>query len=373
MGWKSLNDKNGGAFRHKSGLTGHGKKQKVEPEELYIATSEIVPEDEHSKNWQQSLESAIIELTFDILMPQVNFIAILILSRGKCGLSKCITRYLVAMVVMDLLVLITEVVLFRISYEFYPGSLLSITPVCSVIAVLTRASRDSSVWLTITFSFDRFVAICCQNQKTKYCTKETASVVITTTCILLSLKSVAWYFIYEPQEIINNVPWFCNIKQSYFTEAGWVAFDWFDTILTPLLPFALILVLNALTVRHILVASLVRKGLRGQSKGENHNDPEMESRRKSVILLFTISGSFIILWLPYVTEFLYYIIAETNPLGYNDSLNVFARVGFMLQNLSSCTNTFIYGVTQSRFREQFKSMVTYPIIVIVKLVNNKNN
>ncbi|XP_067882470.1 probable G-protein coupled receptor 139 [Heterodontus francisci] len=275
------------------------------------------------------------------------------------------------MVVTDLFVIITEVVLFRISYEFYPGSLLSITPVCSIIAVLTRASRDSSVWLTITLSFDRFVAICCQKQKRKYCTKNTASVVIATTCILLSLKSIVWYFIYKPQEIIDNVPGFCDLKPSYFTEPGWVAFDWFDTVLTPMLPFALILLLNALTVRHILVANRVREGLRGQTKGENHIDPEMEGRRKSVILLFTISGCFILLWLTYVTEFLYYNIAGTTLLDDNHSLNTFARVGFMLQNLSSCTNTFIYGVTQSKFREQFKSIVKHPIILITKLICNK--
>ncbi|XP_067874764.1 probable G-protein coupled receptor 139 [Heterodontus francisci] len=271
--------------------------------------------------------------------------------------------------VTDLLVIITEVILFRIGYEF-PGSILFITPVCGVIAILIRASRDSSVWLTITFSFDRFVLICCQKQKTKYCTKKTAYVVIATTCILLSLKSIVWYFIYEPQEIIDNVPWFCNITPSYFTEPGWVAFDWLHMILTPMLPFALILLLNALTVRHILVASRVRKGLRGQNKRKNHVDSEMESRKKSIILLFAISGSFILLWLTYVTVFRYYITAE-NVLFQYHSLDILLRISYMLQNLSSCTNTFIYVLTQGKFREQFKSVMKYPIIVIAKLVGKK--
>ncbi|XP_072346559.1 probable G-protein coupled receptor 139 [Scyliorhinus torazame] len=302
----------------------------------------------------------------------VNLIAIVILTQGTCGLSKCITAYMLAMVVTDLLVILTEAILFRIGYQFHPGSLLSLTPACSVVAVLTRASRDSSVWLTVSFSFDRFIAICCQKQKTKYCTKRTAAAIIATICILLSLKSTVWYFIYEPQEIIDNTPWFCSVKLSYFTEPGWLAFDWFDVILTPILPFLLISLLNTLTVRHILVANGVRKRLRGQNKAEKHNDPEMVSRKKSVILLFTISGSFILLWLPCVVEFLYYNIADTTFLDYTYALNSFARIGFMLQNLSSCTNTFIYGVTQGRFREQFMNVLKYPIIAIVKLVNNKN-
>ncbi|XP_067916319.1 probable G-protein coupled receptor 139 [Heterodontus francisci] len=302
----------------------------------------------------------------------VNLLAIVILSRGKCGLSTCITCYLVAMATADLLVIITEVILWRISYYYFPGSFLDITPVCSVINVLSRASTDLSVWFTITFTFDRFVAICCQKLKARYCTKKTVTVVLATTCILLCLKDIPFYFVFEPGEIIDNVPWGCYMKASYFTELGWEGFDWFDTILTPLFPFTLILLLNALTVRRILVANRVRKGLRGQNKGGNHSDPEMESRRKTVILLFSISGSFVLLWLVYVIHFLYYVITEIEPEGYNYSEIVFERVGFMMRNFSCCTNTFIYGATQSKFREQFKSAIKYPITSIIQVMNKQN-
>uniref|UniRef100_UPI00398F5D60 probable G-protein coupled receptor 139 n=1 Tax=Pristiophorus japonicus TaxID=55135 RepID=UPI00398F5D60 len=303
----------------------------------------------------------------------VNLVAIVILSRGKCGLSTCTTRYLVAMAAADLLVIITEVILRWINLYYFPVSFLDITPVCSVIAVLKRAATDCSVWFTVTFTFDRFVSICWQKLKTKYCTGRTAAVVLATSCILLSSKNIPHYFVFEPWVIIDNVPWGCATIPAYVTEPGWVGFDWFGTVLTPLLPFAAILLLNTLTVRHILVASRVRKRLRGESKGENGSDPEMESRRKSVILLFTISGSFILLWLVYVVHFLYYSIAGINPDYYKDSISTFAQVGSILQNLSSCTNTFIYGVTQSKFREQLKSAVKYPVSSIIQLIKKKQN
>uniref|UniRef100_UPI00398F899E probable G-protein coupled receptor 139 n=1 Tax=Pristiophorus japonicus TaxID=55135 RepID=UPI00398F899E len=308
-----------------------------------------------------------------LLFITVNLVAIVVLSRGKCGLSTCTTRYLVAMAAADLLVVITEVILYRISWYYFRGSFLDITPVCSVIAVLTRVATDCSVWFTVTFTFDRLVAICWQKLKTKYCTGRSAAVVLTTSCILFSLKNIPFYFTFKPGYIIDNVPWDCFPIPTYYTEPGWVGFNCFDTVLTPLLPFAVILLLNALTVRHILVASRVRKGLRGESKGENGSDPEMESRRKSVILLFTISGSFILLWLVYVIDFSYYSIAGINPEYYNDSLYIFEQVGVILQNLSCCTNTFIYGVTQSKFREQLKSALKYPVTSIIQLINKQNN
>uniref|UniRef100_UPI00398EDC2B probable G-protein coupled receptor 139 n=1 Tax=Pristiophorus japonicus TaxID=55135 RepID=UPI00398EDC2B len=302
----------------------------------------------------------------------VNLVAIVILSRGKCGLSTCTSRYLVAMAAADLLVIITEVILYQINWYYFPVCFLDITPVCSVRAVLRGAATDCSVCFTVIFSFDRFVAICCTKLKTKYCTGKTAAVVLSTTGILLCLRNIPLYFRYEPGWIIDSIQWFCYTIPGYFTEPGWVVFDWFKMGLTPVLPFALILLLNALTVRHILVASRVRQGLRGESKGKNRSDPEMESRRKSVILLFAISGSFILLWLLHVIDFLHYNIAGGNSSSGNDVYYIFEQVGFMLRNLN-CTNTFIYGMIQCKFREQLKSAVKYPVTSIIQLMNNQNN
>ncbi|XP_078057539.1 putative G-protein coupled receptor 139 [Mustelus asterias] len=302
---------------------------------------------------------------------KVNIVAIVILSRGKCGLSNCTTHYLVAMATVDLLVIIFEIVLFRIKYYYFPMSFLDITPVCSVIIVLFRAATDCSVWFTVTFSFDRFVAICCQKLSTKYCNEKAAAVVLATTGILLCSKNIPFYFSNAPGEIIDKVPWFCTARPSYYTEPGWVGFDWLDTVLTPLLPFALILLLNALTVRHIVVVSQVRKGLRGQNSGGNCSDPEMQGRRKSMILLFSISGTFILLWTVYVMEFLYYSIRGESPEGYNESEGLFLQVGYLLVNVNCCTNTFIYGVTQSKFRQQVKSAMKYPVASIIQLINKQ--
>uniref|UniRef100_UPI00398ED28F probable G-protein coupled receptor 139 n=1 Tax=Pristiophorus japonicus TaxID=55135 RepID=UPI00398ED28F len=298
----------------------------------------------------------------------VNLVAIVILSRGRCGLSRCITRYLVSMAVTDLLVIITAVILNRISGIYFPGSFLSITPVCSASIALTYAARVSSVWLTVAFTFDRCVAICGQKLKTKYCTKETAAVVIGTVGALSCLTNVPWYFIHEPIYITDNVPWYCRLKDIRYTSPVWTAFDWFDHLVTPCLPFLLILLLNALTVSHILAAGTVRRRLRARGNGESQSDPEMASRRKSIVLLFAISGSFILLWMTYVVQFLYERITNDYKVnGFTDPKFIFIESANMLQLLSCCTNTFIYAATQSKFREQLKNMVQYPLKIIGKL------
>ncbi|XP_067837077.1 probable G-protein coupled receptor 139 [Heptranchias perlo] len=299
----------------------------------------------------------------------VNLVAIVILSRGKCGLSKCITRYLVGMAAADLLVVISDPILRRMSAIYFPGSFLDITPVCSLVDFLVFATTEVSVWLTVAFTFDRFVAICCEKLKTKYCTEKTAAVVLGTVSVLSCLESLPWYFTFEPAFKIGNVPWYCVLKPSFFTSHAWAAFELFHRILTPCVPFCLILLLNFLTVRRIILSSRVRRGLRVRSNGKNHKDPEMENRKKSIILLFSISGSFILFWVTQVVFSIYQRI--TNRYSYSsptDPLYITEYTAGMLQLLSSCTNTCIYVLTQTKFREELKNTVKYPLILIVKLV-----
>ncbi|XP_069771378.1 probable G-protein coupled receptor 139 [Narcine bancroftii] len=318
--------------------------------------------------WESYLNvEKVLYLIIAVTGVPVNFVAIVILSRGKCGLSTCTSRYLVAMVTADLMVIITEVILSRIKFHYFPMCFLHITPVCSVLLVLTRAATDCSVWFTVSFTVDRFVAICCLKLKAKYCTGRTAALVLATTGVLLFTKNVPFYFFYEPLELIDNVAWFCQVKLSIYTDPGWNGFHWFDKCLNPFLPFIIILLFNGLTIRFVFVASRVRKGLIGLSKAENRSDPRMEGRRRSMVLLFTISGSFLSLWMTNVLQFAYYRVAGIGG-NENESQRVFNFVGYLLRTLSCCTNTFIYATTQSKFREELKSALKYIVCAVVRFI-----
>ncbi|XP_048380808.1 probable G-protein coupled receptor 139 [Stegostoma tigrinum] len=292
-----------------------------------------------------------------------NLLAIVILSRGRCGLSKCITCYLLAIAVYDCLVIIISVILNRIGRIYFAYSVLSTTPVCSIIAVLVYSTRDGSVWLTVAFTIDRFVAICCQKLKARYCTEKTVSLVIGTVCILSCIKNVPLYFIYKPLYTIRGVPWFCNIKSTYYTSPVWQAYDMLDPILIPIFPFVLIFLLNALTIKHILVANRSRQRLRGI---ENHQDPEIMNRKRSIVLLFAISLSFILLWATQVGRFLYVRVRGAgyfNSQNFKDPQYILSETTNMLQLLSSCNNVFIYVMSQNKFRQDVKVVMKYPFII----------
>uniref|UniRef100_A0A4W3GL80 G-protein coupled receptors family 1 profile domain-containing protein n=1 Tax=Callorhinchus milii TaxID=7868 RepID=A0A4W3GL80_CALMI len=301
---------------------------------------------------------------------QSNILAIVILCLGRCGLSKCISRYLVAMTVADLMAVITTVIFVRIVYRDFPNSFVTITHVCRLISFLDCTTRAMSVWLTVAFTFDRYVAICCPKLKTKYCTEKTALRVIAVLALIFFVENIPWYFSYVPQYTVNDIPRGCQHKSSYHTSLSWIVFDWLHVILTPFLPFVLILLLNAQTVSHILESSRARRRLRGHSDGDRNrggsdSDPEMRKRKKSIILLFAVSANFILLWITFVLFFLYWRFSKKYYYtGYSDPSFIIWRVAFMLVYLSCCTNTYIYAVTQTKFRVEIRKAVTFPFILI---------
>ncbi|XP_078287116.1 putative G-protein coupled receptor 139 [Rhinoraja longicauda] len=263
------------------------------------------------------------------------------------------------MAAADLMVVAVAVVVEQINNIYLFANFLLITPICAIALVVRMAAMDCSVWLTVAFTSDRCIAICCQNLRKQYCTERTATALIVTVGSLSCLRCIPFFFVVEPYVIIDHVPWRCVVTAEYFSSSLWKAYELMDSIITPLLPICLILLFNAVTIQHIIASNKVRRGL--LNMGENEKDSEMENRRKSMILLFALSANFILLWMPYVVHSMNW---QTPNYSYTDKylstpMYIAQQFAFMLRLLSTCTNTCIYGLTQKKFREELKCGVQY--------------
>ncbi|XP_067882408.1 probable G-protein coupled receptor 139 [Heterodontus francisci] len=299
----------------------------------------------------------------------VNLVTIIILCRRKCDLSKCISIYMVAMATADLLVVFINVIVGRIFNYQFPLSFLSYTTVCRIIIYIGSVNLDLSVWFTVSFTFDRFVAVCFQKLKARYCTARNAGVVITVFCFLSFLKNIRFFFAYEPEQIINKVQWGCQASVDFFSSPLGIAWVWFHSTWVVWLPFTLIVSFNCSTIGHILVANRIRRKLRG-NRSDNRSDSEMENRRKSIILLFTVSGSFILLWLTVALSLVVTRLTSTNYYrGDRTAPGYIAyETGTCLKYLSCIQNPCIYVATQRKFREELKNVLKSPWAVIPRFV-----
>ncbi|XP_072133768.1 probable G-protein coupled receptor 139 [Mobula birostris] len=320
----------------------------------------------------------LIEFYFNSCLAIVGVLAnsmtIVILSRGNGDLSKGVSAYLISMATADLLVVIFCIILRSLLHRLFPAMFWFYTTVCNTVVLLGYTAIDCSVWLTIAFTVDRFVAICCHNLKVKYCTTKTAAIVITTVTALSVLRNIPFYFRSEPYGFYNGIPWGCAIKLEFFSLPGWVAFFWIHHLLNPLIPYFLILILNVTTVRHIVLASRARRGLKRPNSGVQRSDPELAQRRRSIILLFVVSGSFILLWLTKVSVFILMEVSNRHAYpSYNHPVIIADQAGAMLFYLGTCTNTAVYALTQKKFRDELKRIATYPFSLIAKLCTERAN
>ncbi|XP_059832408.1 cysteinyl leukotriene receptor 1-like [Hypanus sabinus] len=270
------------------------------------------------------------------------------------------------MAAADLLVSFLDLILAQIPIAFREHFLfLKFVPLCNVHAVPLYAATDCSVWFTVAFSFDRCVAICFQKLKTKYCTERMAAVVLGTVTVLSCLKDIVWYFMFTGEYVLGNIPWFCWPRAGVQESPVWTTIEFIHYHLNPLVPFLLVLLFNAVTIRHVLVASSARRRLQTSNNGGRPKDPEMEKRRKSLILLLVVSGNFILLWALFTSNFIWYRLWHLGSVSMLPP-DFVPELSFMLQLLSCCTNTALYAVTQTKFRQQLNEMVNYPVTLIVK-------
>ncbi|XP_072405952.1 uncharacterized protein [Chiloscyllium punctatum] len=293
------------------------------------------------------------------LINPANLMTAVIHSRGKCGLSKGITRYMVTMAISDIIILIIHVLQEIIVY-YYPYYFLSRTAICPSHSYLKVLTIDYAVWLIVSFTFDRFISICCQSLRLTYCTERTALAVIVSIFVLSCLKYIPFHFMYESMFVLDKVEWGCQTKSVFFTSLGWASFSWMCSVSISILPFFFILLLNGLTVKHIMVTCRVRRGLKRHGKCLNQNDSEMENRKKSIVLLFTVSGTYILLWMTETVTFMYTRVTVNGfDKNYSSPVYIANEVGVFLMHLNFCTNTCIYSLTQIKFREEVKKGVHY--------------
>ncbi|XP_048382065.1 C-C chemokine receptor type 6-like [Stegostoma tigrinum] len=286
-----------------------------------------------------------------------NLVTIWIISRRKCGLSKCVTVYMLAMATTDLLVLINNVVLYYILSYHFPWSFLFHTALCRVIMYLTAVTTDLSVWCVICFTFDRFVLICCRKIQTKYCTRRTSIKLVITIAVVIVLKEIPVLFAYEPEQIINKVQWGCRSSEAFFSSSAGTGYVWFYSACVFWVPFSLIVLCNALIIKRIVLANRARNGLRSCKIG-NESDSEMENRRKSIILLFSITVSFLLLCLPYAVALGVTKLASTIYVRgkFTDPELIAMESADILWYFSCLLNPCIYAATQSKFRAELKNM-----------------
>uniref|UniRef100_A0A3Q3B0Y4 G-protein coupled receptors family 1 profile domain-containing protein n=1 Tax=Kryptolebias marmoratus TaxID=37003 RepID=A0A3Q3B0Y4_KRYMA len=279
------------------------------------------------------------------VLPSANTITFLIIWRRNCMLSMSSAFYLMAISVADNLVL-TFIVVLELSLKYHQQEpYWSHEPWCNLRDVFNYGAYNASTWLVVLFTAERFISIHTWKIKAKLCTPRCAIWTILITFVFSHLSATPYYW--SNASIREDNLTSCVYKpelQIQFVHT----LVWFQTLQAYVFPFLVIVTLNGLTLRLISLSSRVQA-------------PLLRSRsRKSVVLLVTVSMSFVLLS---VTRAITQIILRTTDMytldrdDYDRTINVAADIGTMLCLSNAAANMYLYVCTQSRFRQEFLAWV----------------
>ncbi|XP_056414194.1 transmembrane protein 183A isoform X6 [Hyla sarda] len=264
---------------------------------------------------------------------------------------------MMAMAVADTMVLI-EIVILELILKYYTiEPFWSREPWCMIRDVLNYGAYNTSVWLVVCFTIERFVAIRAVCVKPKMCTRRYTLYLIATVFFCGHLMSVPYFWSNESKPL-NGTNGFICVYSARMPKLYVDGLVWFQNTLVYIIPFIIIFTLNGFILKQISQSNKVHTEMQQNRKSFSAFVMVKKQRVKSMVLLVTISMTFSYLC---STRFVTQILIKTvhykiDRADYSQSINIAADIGTMLDLTNTAVNMYLYACTQSRFRKEIIQM-----------------
>ena len=297
-----------------------------------------------------------------------NIFSFIILARNMLKVSTY--SYLAVLAIMDVLVL--YVGLLRMWIAQFTDDIQNMTNwLCKGVNYLGYVSSDSSVWLIIAVTIERFIAVCFPLKAPQMCNVRRARMVILLVIVIICLVNGHIIWTVELKYLRNNASFISLCEPSedhtFLVKSIW---PWVDAAIYSFVPFVIITLLNVLIIRQVLAARQQRNQLQELTVTSKVNGivyktqakRHCEGSRKLTCMLLAVSFTFLLTTLP--MNLLQIVAAIAGPKRGSDDYDIgFARytlartVVELLMYVNHTVNFFLYCATGRKFRRQFKVMV----------------
>ena len=237
---------------------------------------------------------------------------------------------------------------------------------CQCIIFVTYVSSFLSVWFIVGFTCERFFAICFP-LRAFTCTKFRGKTAVLSLTVLACLSyTFSFYTVTVGRNHSRQICVFRNEYMDFLQTATWI-----DTIITLVIPFLTITIVNAKILQTFFKSSKrrpihhpkLRRLSADPRQGRNISSRPIWKRHPSFRITRTVlfvSTTFIVLNLPSHTIRLYNLITYTSNGGGNFTTSVkflfLQELGNMLFYMTFGCNFILYTLFGSNFRHSLKSL-----------------
>ncbi|XP_040578439.2 FMRFamide receptor [Lepeophtheirus salmonis] len=274
-----------------------------------------------------------------------NLLSIAILSRPQMKGST--NTILIGLASFDIILILTSILMFGIPawngytktiFAFYCAEIFPyITPFIYPVGLI---AQTGSVYLTLTVTMERYIAVCLPLKARSLCTYGRAKVCVVTTVLFAAIYNIPRFFeitrttVYDPktQANISQVNATDLRRNSTYIS---VYITWMYLVVMYIIPFSCLAMFNLLIYRAIRAANTMR------AKLSRHQKREISS---ATMLMCVVWAFFICNILPLVVNILELLKIEKTAL---------TNLSNLLVTLNSSVNFIIYCIFGDKFKRIF--------------------
>ncbi len=276
-----------------------------------------------------------------------NMLTILILTQRAMRSST--NFYLCALAVWDSILLICTILLLSLNSipNFESYGLYVYSYVVSYIYPIGLTAQTATIWLTVSFTVERYIAVCHPLKAASMCTLTRAKIVIIGVAFGSLLYNIPRWFDYRPKELLSseNVTSRIIFTRTLFSQNPLymeVYYSWLYVPIMCIIPLLVLSVLNTFLVLAVRNSQRQRLDMNVRQSRENN----------VTIMLVTVVIVFIICQVPALAYNLAWAINDTYT-EHNFSYMVLSVVRNFLVNLNSAVNFILYCALGQKFRRIF--------------------
>ena len=285
-----------------------------------------------------------------------NIMTIVIIRRLKSNRS-AMDRYFMSLAMTDLSVIIVGP--FTVWLRSATGLRLTSSHdvVCKVFVFVNNMAMDTSAWILATMATHRALMVTWPHRVNAICTPRRSWCAVIVTVVF---SSMAFSHILYGVEIVHQLG-ICDVKRKYevFLEEIWVKVELF---LDFLLPIVCILLSNIVLVRKLRVS--VREASDQLATSETQTVSRAKTVNSVTLQAVGVSCAFIVLTSPVSIYNIMKLASEEKHMTMTDLhtfavLKVIESSFHMLRYMNYCVNFYLYCLTGSKFRNQFKNVICF--------------
>ncbi|KAI8519103.1 hypothetical protein Bbelb_023600 [Branchiostoma belcheri] len=164
----------------------------------------------------------------------------------SCEDRRASSLYLIALAIADSLVLITIVIIYQMIFSVVPPG-----EFCPYLNVLDYGAHNASIWIIVAYTIERFIGVYFPVWKYKVSNPTTAKVAISGVFLMSYLLALPHFFTVSSttKEVLygNLTTYRCDLKENLSVELR-LGVIWGQSVLSYMLPFLFIIILNGLIV-----------------------------------------------------------------------------------------------------------------------------